>query len=106
MPVPMLDHRAVLRQERQATLAAMATAPTKEFTRQKLKALFDARLSRHDKEHREHEAALKKMFDKHAKARNEMHARHQKARAAMHSDHLKGMDKKPNPLHDNPRSKP
>jgi hypothetical protein len=76
---------------------------TGKLSADKLKALFDAHLARHDKRHKDHEAKLKKMFETHAKARQEMHDRHQKARAALHAEHLKGMRPK-NVLHDNERS--
>lgn len=79
--------------------------PTGKLDRHKLKALFDARLSRHDKEHKEHEAALKKMFDKHAKVRQEMHERHQAERRKMHAEHLESLGSAGNPLHTHPRSK-
>ncbi len=73
--------------------------PTGKLTADKLKALFSARLARHDKDHKAHEAKLKTMFETHAKARNDLHERHQKARAALHAEHLKGM-RKMNVLHD------
>ncbi len=77
--------------------------PTGKLSADKLKALFEARLTRHDKDHKDHEAKLKTMFETHAKARQALHDRHQKARAALHAEHLKGMRKK-NVLHDNDRS--
>lgn len=75
-----------------------------KLTRQRIAALFEARLKRHDTEHEDHEAALKKMFDTHAKARAEMHRRHQKARREMHADHLASLGDKSNSLHGHPRS--
>ncbi len=79
-------------------------ADKKKPDRRKLKAMFDARCARCEKEHREHEAELRKLFDTHAKARQSLHDRHQEARRKMHAEYLDAIGSHGEPLYSNPRS--
>jgi hypothetical protein len=75
----------------------------KKRTRQEIKRILDAHVDKHERHHKEHEAALRKMFDKHAKARQTMHDKHQDERRKMHAEILKG-EGGADPMYDNPRS--
>lgn len=77
----------------------------KKMSRAEIKKMLEGHAAEHDDLHTAHAKVREAMHGRHAKDRQALHGRQQKERLALYEKHTSGAAKKPNPLHDHPRSK-